>query len=111
MTTFELGPGLLALLGSVVTTTGGILVLWLSQRREFKKAETARSSAKQLVVEDGAKKDAALKDIHTLVNSRLTRVLQENAEFKMIITDLIAAKHTTRAEQAATEANAEARIK
>lgn len=38
----EIGVGLATLLGTVVTTVGGVFVLWLTQRNEFRKAREQR---------------------------------------------------------------------
>ena len=85
MELFDLGPGLVTLLVSLVGAVSAFIALWMNQRSEFKKAEVAA------------------KEIHTLVNSRLTKVLDENTEFKRIITELLSA-NATRAQVAHAEA-------
>ena len=90
MGAFDLGPGILVLLTLVVTVGGGLLTLWINLK--FKGVATATN------------------EIHTLVNSRLTKVLDENAEFKSIIVSLLASKDKAPEERLADRARAQDKL-
>lgn len=100
----EIGQGLALFLGSVVTTAGGVIILVLTNKGEFRKAEQARKHSREdateaarinkeelakLVTEDGAKKDQALKEIHTLANDRLTAALAKIEDLQKTVYDLV----------------------
>lgn len=51
----DIGEGMVTLLGSVVTTVGGVVVLIITQRAGFKKAKMERDFAHQESVEQQAK--------------------------------------------------------
>ena len=43
----EIGAALATLLGTIITTLGGIVVLWLNQRNEFRKARDQRAADRE----------------------------------------------------------------
>jgi hypothetical protein len=83
---------LYAFLGTLVTTIAGLVVLWLNQRAEFRKAELERTQGKAAAVADAAVKDEKLNTIHVLVNSRLSEALGQVEDLKKLVTQLIEPK-------------------
>jgi hypothetical protein len=93
--TIELGAGLLAVLASLITTTGGIVFMLIKQHYEFRRAEIERMAASNRASNSADKAVAAaedtksaLGDIHGLVNSRLTEALEQIKAMKEEIAKL-----------------------
>jgi primosomal protein N'' len=90
MATFDLGPGILAVLASLITTVGGVVVLWIGMKKDLAKAAIERGTAAEVSRLDRVQKGDQLQSIHEMVNDRLTQAMNDNEEFRAIISAFLA---------------------
>lgn len=89
--TLDVGPSLLSFLASLLTSVAGFVTLWFSQRATAKKTEEVAKKTEEVakvLTSDSIEKAKKLEEIHLVVNSRLTKALDEITELKRIIAEL-----------------------
>lgn len=99
----DIGVGMTQIFVTLLTTVSGILVLYMTQKAEFRKARYAREATaaelakktvetaedlKRTVTNESNKKGQALDEIHQMVDGRLSKAMEQIEELKNEIAGL-----------------------
>lgn len=99
----DIGTGMTQIFVTFLTTMSGILVLYMTQKAEFRKARYAREATaadlakktietaedlKKTVKTESDKKGQAIDEIHQMVDGRLTKAMDQIEELKNEIAGL-----------------------